>query len=93
MHKGNRAKLPQLRALVLAVHMAWGGAAMALPQDANVVNGQVAITQPAAGAMHINASNGAIINWRQFSIGAGELTRFIQPSAGLRHRGVTIIRA
>ncbi len=81
MHKGNRTKLPRLRALMVAVHAAWGCMAWALPQDATVVNGQVAITQPAAGAMRINASNGAIINWRQFSIGAGESTRFIQPSA------------
>ncbi len=81
MVKGNRAKLPRLKALMVAVHAAWGTVAWALPQDATVVNGQVVITQPAAGSMRINASNGAIINWRQFSIGAGESTRFIQPSA------------
>lgn len=81
MYKGNRTKLPRLKALMVAVHAAWGCVAWALPQDATVVNGQVAITQPAAGAMRINASNGAIIHWRQFSIGAGESTRFIQPSA------------
>jgi filamentous hemagglutinin family protein len=81
MKQGNRAKVPQLKALVVAVHAAWAGLAWALPQDANVVNGQVTITQPSAGAMNINASNGAIINWRQFSIGSGETARFIQPSA------------
>ena len=55
--------------------------AYALPQGPGIVAGQVAISQPAAGRMNVTASNGAIINWKSFSIGTGEATRFIQPSA------------
>ena len=81
MLKRNRSKLPPLRALVFAVHAAWGLSAWALPQGANVVNGQVTITAPAVGSLQVKASNGSIINWQQFSIGAGEITRFVQPSS------------
>ena len=80
MQRSKRTNFPQLRALALAVQAAWGWAAWALPQGATVVNGQVSIAQPAAGSMQIAASNGAIINWKQFSIGSGEITRFLQPS-------------
>lgn len=77
MHKRRH----RLNALALVVSAAWGLSAWALPQGATVVNGQVSISQPAAGTQMINASNGAIINWKQFSIGAGEATQFIQPSS------------
>lgn len=81
MNPATSTKLPRLSALALVVYTAWGMPAWALPQGATVVNGQVSVTQPAAGSQVINASNGAIINWKQFSIGAGETTQFIQPSA------------
>lgn len=81
MTHGYKSALPRLRSLALALHAAWGLSAFALPQGATVVNGQVQIAQPSAGAMQINASNGAIINWRQFSIGAGESAQFVQPSS------------
>ncbi len=81
MNIGKRATLPRVRSLALALHAAWGMSAFALPDGASVVNGQVSISQPGAGAMQINASQGAIINWRQFSIGASESTQFVQPSS------------
>ncbi len=81
MNIGKRATFPRVRSLALALHAAWGMSAFALPDGASVVNGQVSIAQPGAGAMQINASNGAIINWRQFSIGASESTQFVQPSS------------
>lgn len=81
MQKCIGSRLPQLRVLVLAVQAAWGLSAWALPQGATVVNGQVSVSQPSAGAMQIQASNGAIINWKQFSIAGGETTQFLQPSA------------
>jgi filamentous hemagglutinin family protein len=81
MNPATRTKLPRLSALALVVCAAWGLPAWALPQGATVVNGQVSVTQPASGSQVINASNGAIINWKQFSIGAGETTQFIQPSS------------
>ena len=67
--------------VALAVQLALQAPAYALPQGPGVVAGQVAISHPAAGRMNVTASNGAIINWNKFSIGTGETTRFIQPSA------------
>jgi len=74
-------KLRRASALAVAISMAFAGPAGAGPQGATVVNGQVTITQPNAGTTQVQASNGAIINWQKFSIGAGETTRFVQPSA------------
>ena len=76
-----RVTTPRLSALAIAVQAACGVSVWALPQGATVVSGQVAISQPAANALQVNAGNGAIINWQRFSIGSGELTRFVQPSA------------
>lgn len=81
MNPESHKKLPKLSALTLLVYTAWGLSAWALPQGATVVNGQVSVAQPTVGSQAINASNGAIINWKQFSIGAGETTQFIQPSS------------
>ncbi|MEW6313419.1 MAG: filamentous hemagglutinin N-terminal domain-containing protein [Pseudomonadota bacterium] len=50
------------------------------PTGASVVNGQVDISQQ-GNVLSITNSPGAIINWQSFSIGANELTRFIQQSA------------
>lgn len=75
---------PQVRQdaiLGLAISLAFAPPAWSLPQGPVVVNGQVAVSQSGAGTMQVQASNGAIINWQQFSIGAGETTRFVQPSA------------
>jgi trimeric autotransporter adhesin len=54
--------------------------AYANPDGAQVISGQAAI-QAQGSQLNITNSAGAIINWRGFSIGAGETTRFIQPSA------------
>ncbi|HLF38970.1 MAG TPA: autotransporter-associated beta strand repeat-containing protein, partial [Burkholderiales bacterium] len=53
--------------------------AYANPVGPVVVNGQVTFAQ-AGSALSVTNSPGSIINWQQFSIGAGEATRFIQPS-------------
>lgn len=74
-------KLRLTTAVVLAMHPALGMQALAAPQGPAVVSGQVSISQPSASVTQIKASNGAIINWKQFSIGPGETTRFVQPSA------------
>src|SRR6185369_17466269 len=51
------------------------------PIGGTVTAGSATITQPGAGMLHINqTSDRAIINWNSFSIRAGELTRFNQPS-------------
>ncbi|HNE42079.1 MAG TPA: filamentous hemagglutinin N-terminal domain-containing protein [Rhodocyclaceae bacterium] len=67
--------------LAFAINYAFSSVAFALPQGAVVTSGQVGITQPTSGTMNITASNRSVINWNQFSVGAGELVRFFQPSA------------
>ncbi|MEJ7929937.1 filamentous hemagglutinin N-terminal domain-containing protein [Ramlibacter sp. AN1015] len=81
MRKLGTYRRPRLSALAVAVQAALGVPAWALPQGAVVVNGQVGISQPAPGTLQVTAGNGAIINWQAFSIGPGELARFVQPSA------------
>jgi filamentous hemagglutinin family protein len=51
------------------------------PTGPQVVNGQVNFQQPNASVLNVANSPGSIINWQGFSIGAGEVTRFIQQSA------------
>src|SRR5262247_3710008 len=54
-------------------------AALANPTGANVVRGTAAIHQT-GNLLQITNSPNAIINWQSFSIGANEVTRFIQQS-------------
>ncbi|MEP6970211.1 MAG: filamentous hemagglutinin N-terminal domain-containing protein, partial [Betaproteobacteria bacterium] len=68
-------------AIALSAAYAFGPqSAFANPNDAQVVSGQ-AVIQSQGSQLSVTNSAGAIINWRGFSIGAGETTRFIQPSA------------
>src|SRR5436309_11392635 len=54
-----------------------------LPRGGQVVGGQATITQPNAATLLINQrTDRAIINWQSFSIGASNLTRFLQPGSG-----------
>lgn len=66
--------------LVLAVAAAACGTALANPSGPQIVNGQVGFGG-SGSQMLITNTPGAIINWQSFSIGQGELTRFIQQSA------------
>ena len=50
------------------------------PAGASVVAGTASISQNGS-TLNIVNSNGTIINWQSFSIGAGETTNFLQPSA------------
>ncbi|MCG8377862.1 MAG: filamentous hemagglutinin N-terminal domain-containing protein, partial [Proteobacteria bacterium] len=56
-------------------------AVYANPEGAQVVNGQVQFNHPDPNTLAITNSNGAIINWQQFSIQQNEITKFIQPNA------------
>lgn len=56
------------------------GQVQANPLGAQVVNGQVSIASQ-GNVLTVTNSPGAIINWQSFSIGAGELTRFVQQGA------------
>ncbi|CAG4884872.1 exported protein of unknown function [Georgfuchsia toluolica] len=67
------------RLLVTAVSTCFAVSAHALPTAPTVVNGSASFAQ-AGNVLNVTNSNGAIINWNTFSIGANETTRFIQPS-------------
>src|SRR6266852_1457904 len=52
------------------------------PLGESVVAGSAAFNRATPGNLIINQPSArAIINWNDFSIGSGELTKFIQPSA------------
>jgi filamentous hemagglutinin family protein len=87
--RGNRAKedlmetnRPILRTILPALLAgAIGcGAALANPAGMQVMNGQATATSQGT-LLSIENTPGAILQWQQFSIGAGETTRFVQQSA------------
>ena len=68
------------KTLSLAILAILSGHAYANPMGASVVAGNVTIQQ-AGNALNITNSPNSIINWQQFNIASGEVTRFIQQSA------------
>ncbi|CAG0995725.1 partial Heme/hemopexin-binding protein, partial [Rhodocyclaceae bacterium] len=68
------------RRLLIAIAACFSPLAVANPTDPTVVSGS-AVFQGGAGSLTITNSSGAIIDWKSFSIGAGEITRFVQSSA------------
>jgi filamentous hemagglutinin family protein len=68
-----------MAALMIAL-MVSPGSAFSLPTGPQVINGTATFSQNGSG-LTITNSKGAIINWNSFSIGSGEITRFIQSSA------------
>ena len=55
------------------------GMVMANPENPTVVAGSASFSQN-GGQLNITNSHGTIINWQEFSIGSGEITRFLQDS-------------
>ncbi|MDB5919014.1 MAG: hemagglutinin, partial [Massilia sp.] len=76
--------MPARPLLALALAALWAPTAVCgAPTGATVVAGQVQVTQPDARTMLVTqGSDKAIINWRSFSIAAGETVRFQQPGSG-----------
>src|SRR5262245_5010748 len=73
-------RLRTLLSLTLAIATALApGGVLALPFDATVVRGNASFNQQ-GNTLTITNSNGTVINWGNFSIGAGETTRFLQDS-------------
>src|SRR5262249_47334985 len=70
----------RLRLPLLAAPIFFITAASANPTGPQVVNGQVAFNQ-AGNLLQITNTPNSIINWQSFSIGANEITRFVQQSA------------
>ena len=67
--------------LCMALMMGLPGSSEANPTAPQVVSGSAAFATPDPSTLQITNSANAIINWGQFSIQAGELTRFIQPTS------------
>jgi filamentous hemagglutinin family protein len=65
---------------IAALIAAGSAAAQTLPTSPNVVNGQATFNR-AGNVYSITNTPGAIIQWQGFSIGAGDVTRFLQQSA------------
>lgn len=80
-----RGRLPDVARrslrLLLACLIATPRSLWANPAGGEVVAGSAAVSSSGSTLTVIQASHNAIINWRDFSIGQGELTQFIQPSA------------
>lgn len=69
-----------LKAISVAVMLAFGANAFAQPVGGVVVNGGATI-QNSAGNTTINQSTqNAVINWQSFSIEAGQVVQFVQPN-------------
>jgi filamentous hemagglutinin family protein len=64
----------------LAATLLMGQPARALPQGGNVVHGTATVNVNGQNMTIQQASQQVIINWNGFSISAGELVNFIQPS-------------
>jgi len=69
-----------LRGIAGIALLAVAGIAQANPTAPVVVSG-TATFATSGNLLNVTNSTNAIINWNSFSIGVGELTRFIQPSA------------
>src|SRR5579871_2974616 len=63
----------------------WSAAVFSLPANPTggvVANGAATIAGQGTSSVLINqGSDRAVINWQTFSIGSGELTKFVQPSS------------
>ena len=79
-HECQRRAIGRLLAVVVCGMLA-GGVVLANPTGSTVAHGTARFARPDANTLDITASSNAIINWQGFSVGAGETTRFIQPTA------------
>ena len=73
----------KFKTLSLAVAACLGAAAPAVlanPVGPAVANGSATFATQ-GNTLTVTNSNGAIINWQQFNVGANETTRFVQPNA------------
>src|SRR3954470_6160334 len=81
LRRRKRGTYLRYKVVTLAVAAALGGEiARAAPVGPVVINGQVGFSQQGK-TLSVTNTPGAIINWRSFSVGKDETTRFIQQSA------------
>lgn len=81
-HAPRNSRVRHAVALALAGSVVgWASMALAGPEDGQVVSGSANISTPGAGMTLIEQStHRAVIDWRTFSVGAGETVQFLQPS-------------
>ncbi|MEO7107054.1 MAG: filamentous hemagglutinin N-terminal domain-containing protein, partial [Rhodoferax sp.] len=74
-------------AMLVACATVLPGGAWANPSGAQIITGQVSMVTT-NNQLVVTNSPGAVINWKSFSIGAGELTRFVQqnPNSSVLNR-------
>src|SRR3989442_11680737 len=73
---------PALCLLTLLTSFSSADKLRANPVGESVVAANATFNRPTPGTLIVNQPSArAIINWSDFSIGSGELTKFIQPSA------------
>jgi filamentous hemagglutinin family protein len=70
----------RLTRMSFALAAAFSSLALGNPLTPTVVAGS-ATFQSTANALTVTNTNGTVINWKSFSIGSGEITRFIQSNA------------
>ena len=82
LRPGSRSRSPALRRLLagLSCGLLAAAAVHANPTGPSVAHGTAQFANPDANTLDVTTSSNAIINWQGFSIGAGETTRFTQPS-------------
>ncbi len=77
MHAISTVILRRCAALLLCAPLA----ALANPTGGQVVAGSATINHQGATTTITQGTDRAVINWNDFNVGAGELTRFVQPGA------------
>jgi filamentous hemagglutinin family protein len=76
--------------LLLPAFVTTGGPVQANPSGGVVVHGAADIARISANQLRIHQqSNNVVINWQNFSIANGEMTRFVQPNNGTALNRVT----
>ncbi|WP_144641135.1 filamentous hemagglutinin N-terminal domain-containing protein, partial [Bordetella genomosp. 13] len=82
LHLKKETALPALSTLAMVIGSLASAGAHANPTGGNVVAGSATINDRGNGTLDINQSTGkAIINWKNFSIGANETVNFRQPGS------------
>lgn len=78
--QASRSGVFLLNALALGIAAVVSAPTFALPTAPTVVGGSASFTQN-GNTLTVTNSNGAMIQWQSFNVGANEVTRFVQPSA------------
>jgi len=80
MKRPNKFTQLRLKAAVVAIAACFAQTIQANPTAPTVVGGSATFAT-AGNTLSVTNTPGAIINWQQFNIGQGEITKFIQQSA------------